>query len=81
MLGFVVAAVVSLVAEGLAHEAASIYNTGELARISKRDATWYEIGGLLTWKITLLATCWFGGLDGNELPYVLKAYADSLSSR
>ncbi|KAK5937078.1 hypothetical protein PMZ80_010618 [Knufia obscura] len=67
VLGFVVAAVVSLVAEGLAHEAASIYNTGELARISKRDATWYEIGGLLTWKITLLATCWFGGLDAVDV--------------
>lgn len=64
---FVLAAVVSLVAEGIGQEAASIYNTGELARISKRDVNWFEIGGLVTWKLTLLAICWFGGFDGKNL--------------
>lgn len=68
---FLVAAVVSLIAEGVGQEAASIYNTGELARISKRDVDWFEIGGLVTWKMTLLAICWFGGFDGKRAIHVL----------
>lgn len=64
IIGFLAAVVVSLVAEAVGQQAASVYNTGELARISKHNVNVYEIGGLLAWKVILLGICWFGGFDG-----------------
>lgn len=61
---FVLAVIISLVAEAAGQTGASVIGAGELASISKLDASPYETGGLLAWKILLLGICWYGGLDG-----------------
>lgn len=38
--------------------------TGDLAAISKRSDSWFEISGLLGWKVLQLTIYWFGGFDG-----------------
>lgn len=64
---FALALVISLIAELGANEVASWTNTGELAQYSKRDVNWPEIIGLISWKVALLAICWFGGYDGKHI--------------
>lgn len=61
---FAVAALVSLAAESAGLSIASLAGMGELASISKINASQYQIGGLVLWKVVLLAVCWFVGLDG-----------------
>lgn len=58
------AVAISLIAEAGGQTVVSIVGGGELASISKLDASPYETGGLLAWKILLLGICWYGGLDG-----------------
>lgn len=55
---------VSLVAEGAAQSVASLVDTGDLASVSRRDLALVEFGGLLAWRIALMALYWFGDFDG-----------------
>lgn len=64
---YLLAVIISLLAEAAAHTVASTFHTGELAIISKRNPSPYTTAGLITWKSTLLALYWFGGFDGTSL--------------
>lgn len=73
---FVLVVIISLFAEAAAQTIASTFGSGELAAISRRNASHFTTIGLVTWKSTLLGIYWFGGFDG-ELTVFLEDSRDN----
>lgn len=73
---FVAVALISLVLSSGLRTAASTYTTlgrAEIAAISdpKHSQDEYYIGGLLLWRIFVLAVYWFAGYDGTSSCHIL----------
>ena len=53
----------SLTLSSLLYSLVSPFTAGDLATVSRSRDNWWEIAGLLGWKVTQLAIGWFGGFD------------------
>ena len=64
---FVVTVVLSAILEAGLQTVAGTIGVGDLAAVSKRPESWFDIIGLLGWKIIQLGFYWFSGFDGTFL--------------
>lgn len=58
--------VLSLTISSLLYSLVSPFTSGDLATVSRSRDNWWEIVGLLGWKVTQLAVGWYGGFDSME---------------
>lgn len=66
-LRFPLLVILSIVSSSLLYTAVSPFTKGDLATVSAHRDQWWEITGLLSWKVVELAVGWWGGYD-SELP-------------
>ena len=41
----------------------SSFTSGDLSTVSAHRDQWWEVAGLLAWRVTELGTSWYGGFD------------------
>lgn len=62
-LRFPVLAILSLTVSSALYAATSGFSSGELATVSRHRDEWWEIAGVLGFKVTELAVGWYGDYD------------------
>ena len=56
----------SIILSSALYTAVSPFTKGDLATVSGHREQWYEITGLLAWKVAELAVGWWGGYDSES---------------
>ena len=63
---FPILVVLSLTISSLLYSLVSPFTSGDLATVSRSRDNWWEIVGLLGWKVSQLAFGWYGGFDSMD---------------